>query len=44
MPGERIIEESENSDDTGTASIGDISESSSSLSMLSPDSGILFFI
>ena len=39
IPGERIVEvESEDSDDTDTASIGDISESPD---MLSPDSGIL---
>ena len=40
IPGERIEEEeSRDSDDTDTASIGDINESSSDI--LSPDSGIL---
>ena len=42
IPGERIEEEgSEDSEDTDTASIGDIDESSAPPSMLSSDSGIL---
>ena len=41
VPGDRITEESGDSEDTDTASIGDTGESSSSPSILSSDSGIL---
>ena len=40
IPGERIIEESEDSNDTDNASMGDIGESSSSHCILSSDSGM----